>query len=194
MPTTAVDTTAFAHNTDFSGIDKNVPVVAKRYGIPDEQIDQWHEASATEVEIYEYYWNLYYDLQDESASESEADSNLSHAITLLKQRIAEREAKAAKEAAEAARPLKAAQRRAVAEVEEFFSIGTYGTIKALKHDDGRTIVFDDHNKKVLKRFRAGDYAHNNAQRFAEDYRWAHRNDDESPLMQTLIRSGLAPQD
>jgi len=176
MPTTSIDTTAFAHNTDFSGTDNNVPVVAKRYGIPDDQINQWHEASAREVEVYEYYWNLYYELQDENVSDGDFGKELSHAVSLLNQQITAREDKAAKEAAEAARPLNAAQRRAVAAVEEFFSIGTFGTVKAMQHDDGRTLVFDDRNKKVLKRFRAGDYAYDKARNFAEDHMWAHRNE------------------
>jgi hypothetical protein len=46
------------------------------------------------------------------------------------------------------------------------------------HADERHIVVDSRTGEILKRFKAGELAWNNAERFARDYYWEHRNDPD----------------
>jgi predicted RNase H-like HicB family nuclease len=196
MTSTTSTSTVFAHNTEFSGNDNNVPVISFNAFYLGEDIKNWHEASSDEYDTYLAYWNTLNDAVDEGKTEDEARAFASEVATTL---IGVLKAKAEKQAAiDAVRDAivakpNAAQRRAIAEVAEYRTYKSYGDIKAMQHYDGRTLVFDDFNKKVLKRFRAGDFAWNNADRYADDYRFAHRF-DESPALGTLVRSGLAPAD
>lgn len=91
----------------------------------------------------------------------------------------------------------AAQKKFDAELSGYHT--TFGVYRrefvvALRHeDDERHIVVDERTSKIVKRFKDGELSWNKAERFADDYYWEHRFDeDESPLRGTLRRSGLAP--
>jgi len=47
----------YAHNDEFSGNNRNIPVIGEGSGIEQADAGNWHVASKAEVEIYEAYWN-----------------------------------------------------------------------------------------------------------------------------------------
>lgn len=56
----------WAHNTDRSGPEADVPVVVEDnrgdfFADPDERARDWHPASDAEVARYEQYWNAEHD-------------------------------------------------------------------------------------------------------------------------------------
>ena len=91
----------------------------------------------------------------------------------------------------------AAQRKFNEELSSYhlnFGVYTAGFVSVYQHeDDDRHIVVDTKNSKILKRFKSAETSWNKANRYADDFYNAHRFDGEdTPLMSTLRRSGLAP--
>lgn len=65
------DMATWAHNTDRSGPNEDVPVVVtldaeqeETFFHPGERNEHWHPASDQEVAQYEAYWNEYWGAED----------------------------------------------------------------------------------------------------------------------------------
>lgn len=92
----------------------------------------------------------------------------------------------------------AAQRKFDADTSSYhmtFDVYRRGFVISVRHeDDERHLVIDERTSKILKRFKDGELSWNKAERYADDYYEAHKFDeDDSPLMSTLRRSGMVPR-
>lgn len=79
--------------------------------------------------------------------------------------------------------LTAAQKKVVAELDASYYYSereSSGFVKVYRHqDDERHVVVNSRTIKIVKRFKDGESSWNKAERFASDYYWAHRDDEEN---------------